>query len=933
MAVITIENFGGEMPSVSPRALPGGAAQENRNLYQLTNEFRPQKDDASVGAGAAGAKSLYRVSSSSPWVVKTGPMSYVKGQIDEDPTVRTYFTTDDGSAAPGVIDVSNAVRQLGVPAPTVAPSVSLNATDELRVDELPAASDAFVTLIASAIEAALAPSIDRCGLNLSAPTATSAGWRAHSSDETNNYLDIPYVNGALLQGFEPFAAKLFGGIVVTVGGVQYLRVDLNTGARIYTPSNSALTQSLAGMMDPALPTERLMDDASVAFIVGEVSSYYGYDDPAIAKLVSSARTAASVVNGMLSGLTSGLSWETFYASATYTSKVDALIGNGTTGVVGSVTRQIMDYLYILVGNTKWGDASNVNNNDNPAAWVTGYASQGTPDGWWEPDTPGSSWFTDDEGLGKIRTSILGFVKTGANGIKELDYGALRAKVLVNYNDLVNRRPTVDSKNYYAARVGKWVDDALAPLKSFFDPVNQKNLALNLTGGTDAAVSIGTAFNNFASALDALASEYVQRKGLTNTIARNAYDNASVSTKGRQQGQAVVALIDTRYYIYTYVTDWNEESAPSPVSERLEVDQNDTVTVGITAPPAERHIQKWRLYRSNSGSTSTAFQFVGEFDVSARTYEDAVKASDLLEPCPSVAWLEPPQKLRGLVGMPNGVMAGYFDNTVCFCEPYIPYAWPVEYQLTTEHPIVGLGVYGQTLFVGTTGRPYLISGADSASMSQIKTDSAQSCASARSIVSIAGGVVFASPDGLCLASNGGISLLTAQLFAREDWQKLDPTTMFASHHEDVYYLFYQGAGGGCLTLDFAAKKLGRIDAGSVTAVYSELLTDALYALDGTEIKHIHGGSEHRLGKWHSPKIVMPQQVSVSWLKVYGDQTVSDPATVEIYADGALRHTATAGSIEPQRLPSGRWLEYEIVVKSKARITRVVLAGSTQELQSV
>jgi hypothetical protein len=56
-------------------------------------------------------------------------------------------------------------------------------------------------------------------------------------------------------------------------------------------------------------------------------------------------------------------------------------------------------------------------------------------------------------------------------------------------------------------------------------------------------------------------------------------------------------------------------------------------------------------------------------------------------------------------------------------------------------------------------------------------------------------------------------------------------------------------------------------------------------------------------------------------------------VRWYGDGVLRHTATISSIDPVRLPAGRWLEHEIEIESASRVTKVLLASSTQELQGV
>lgn len=396
-------------------------------------------------------------------------------------------------------------------------------------------------------------------------------------------------------------------------------------------------------------------------------------------------------------------------------------------------------------------------------------------------------------------------------------------------------------------------------------------------------------------------------------------------------------IDTRFYVATLVSNWGEESAPSPVSDMLELDQNDTVSiarpaVGSGASYASRGITHWCLYRSNVGTESAAFQFVTKQPVATDIFTDTVADAELGEVIPTTTWAEPPAGLRGMVGMPNGIMAGFVGNTVSFCEPYIPYAWPVEYQVTTEYPIVGMGVFGQTLFVGTTGNPYFISGSDSASMSAVKMESNQACASARSIAPVQGGVLYASPDGLCVADPSGVKVVSHGLYTREDWQALTPSSMFAVEHEGVYYLFYNNGTKGCLAFDMAAKKLGRVEL-QADAAYSELVSDTLYVTNGAAILAAFSGSTRRAGKWKSAKLVLPAQVGFAWLKVYGEQASGTPVTVKWYADGVLRHTATVTSTEPQRLPVGRWLEHEIEIESSARVTRVVLAGNTQELQQV
>lgn len=428
------------------------------------------------------------------------------------------------------------------------------------------------------------------------------------------------------------------------------------------------------------------------------------------------------------------------------------------------------------------------------------------------------------------------------------------------------------------------------------------------------------------------------------------------------------VIDPRFYIVTYVNDWGEESAPSPPTALLNVDQYSSVTVGIAPFPAGRNLVGWRIYRSANASSDidpplavTDLDPVkvvlseGMFDyfrMAMPTYSDSKKGAELKEVCPTLTWLEPPYRmqsgsalqpipakgsdphLRGLVGMPNGVMAGFIDNFVAFCDPYHPYAWPVEYQIPLKYPIVGLGVFGQSLFVGTEANPSIISGSDSASMSEQVLDDAQACLSARSIVSMEGGVLYASPDGICFASGNGVQVITSGLFAREDWQALTPSSIMAAAHEGIYYFWfsgtYGGVTGGCLALDTVAKKLARVDI-SASAVFADSLTDAVFYVSGTQIKRAFS-TGRRIGKWKSGKVILPAQAPLAWLQVDGDQSPASPATVRWYGDDQLRYTATVTGIIPVRLPPGRWLEHEIEIESAARITRITLAGHTLELQA-
>lgn len=861
MAVLKIENFGGEMPSVSPRVLPADAAQTNRNLFLATREFRPLADDLVVASCPSGTKTLHRFARdaggnfnsdpNSGWIASTQERSYVKGQINDERTERTYLTFDDGSARPRVVDVTGEDRLLGVPKPA-ALSVSANITDELTPEEASnflygEAANAMLTALVNSIIAPLAgdPSsrYTSGGAILGGPYAKHGLMFVTDAGAPVQYTDRHWLLVAKITESRASALgldlNLFGA--VKIGADVF--VPLEALPFVYRINNTALTDALRSIVYPAGSGEktgtRLLTDAQIANFV---------------------ETAVHV-----------LSPSTFAKD-----KRDAL------------DAKVREFVRLLT-----------------QAQVTAAPTKPT-----EPTKP---------------------------TVPEWDYRY--------YGD-----------NADPIRHPQWVayDDAMKAYREQL-AAYEESVGKSSQSQTTVANSLKTLQSEIEALTKQIESATVQQyERITKDVtAVSAWIDGQGGT-GKIVGETVTRVLDTRFYIATFVTDWGEESAPCKPSDMVEIDQNDSVTITrpVTASGetyAARHITKWRLYRSNTGSETSTFQFVDEIPISTGSYTDTKKGQELGEVCPTLTWEEPPYRadqqfdgfpkpvvgsnpyLRGLVGMPNGIMAGFFDNTVAFCEPYAPYAWPVEYQITTEFPIVGLGVFGQTLFVGTTGNPYFISGADSASMSAQKLDAKQACASRRSIASVQGGVLYASPDGLCVADPSGVKVVSAAHFTREDWQKLDPSTMVAASHENLYYLFYSGAGGGCLVFDLAAGKLGRVDL-RASAVFTDTLTDTMYVADGTNIKAVFGGAGRRTATWKTPKITLPAHVGFAWLKVYGDQTEAAPVVVRWYADGALRYTTTLTDREPVRLPSGRYLEHEVELVSAARVTRVVMAGNTQELQS-
>lgn len=264
------------------------------------------------------------------------------------------------------------------------------------------------------------------------------------------------------------------------------------------------------------------------------------------------------------------------------------------------------------------------------------------------------------------------------------------------------------------------------------------------------------------------------------------DAPSVAVTGTGSGD-----VQSRTYVYTWVTEFGEESAPCPATDLTDWQPGQTVTLsGFEAIPAGRAITKQRIYRSQTGSSGTYFYFIAERSASTSDYVDTVPVDGFQEVLPSSDWTPPPDGLSGLIAMPNGIMAAFVGPDLYFCEPYRPHAWPEKYVLTIPHDIVGLAAVGQVLIVMTTGQPYIVQGSHPDSMADAKIEAPFACINSRSIVNLGFGVAYAANEGLVLIrGDGAVSLASEQLFSREQWKALSPADIVAGQFGGVYTLFY------------------------------------------------------------------------------------------------------------------------------------------------
>lgn len=290
------------------------------------------------------------------------------------------------------------------------------------------------------------------------------------------------------------------------------------------------------------------------------------------------------------------------------------------------------------------------------------------------------------------------------------------------------------------------------------------------------------------------------------------------------------------YVFTFVNDLGQESAPSLPSATIV--RPDGVSVTITTPVAipsgvgtSYGIATKRIYRAATGNTGTVYRFVAEIPLATADYVDVLTDAQLGEVLESDDWDLPPDDLRGILALPNGVMVGFSKNQLCLSAQNHPHAWPIIYRLTVDTNIVGLGNVDTTVVIGTESFVYVASGSDPAAYSMNKFEVPQAASSKNSFAYLAGiGVTFAGPDGLmAVAGVGQVRNLTDSVFTREQWQALNPPSMHAVSHNDIYWLFWEsGSNRGCYAIDMKQTGFGVVTmAFHACAAYVDPIEDKMY----------------------------------------------------------------------------------------------------------
>jgi len=431
------------------------------------------------------------------------------------------------------------------------------------------------------------------------------------------------------------------------------------------------------------------------------------------------------------------------------------------------------------------------------------------------------------------------------------------------------------------------------------------------------------------------------------------------------------------YVYTIVSNFGEEGPPSEASAAIQLVDNEDVTVTLNYTAGSSVFNGYNIstsggakvyiYRSNTGSKNTTFQFAGEVAFGTTTFTDYNTALTLAEVLPSTTWIHPPNDdtalyptgpLQQLTPLPNGMFAGFTGKRFCVSEPFLPHAWPIQYRITVDRTIVAIAATRNGIMALTDGKPAFVTGQNPSAMVSTSIDLAQACINKSSVVDMGDYVLYAGPDGLCRVENTQGQVLTEQQITPQQWNSstgiFRPSIIKAFRYENTYVAFWEDSGsygGWAYDPRRGVNTLSNLSVSAkVESGFFDERDNQLYLIVGDKIKKYRGSTANTTATYKSRKYVTPNPLSMSWVSVHAE---GYPVTVKVTADsteianysisfsaGVYTQTTTTPSNTPSaslrepimRLPAIVGQVWEVEVSSAFEVNDFCLSQSIEEIKT-
>jgi hypothetical protein len=378
MAVLRVDNVGGIYPAQQPRNLPAGAGQVASNLLAGVASFRPLAVDAVVAtAGSINPQTLYRLARTSAgafntdmtlgWITNPAVVNYVKSQIDDIATERTYYTYGDGSQPPRVTNAQGVDRPLGVVAPFGSPGAVLNAvtefTTEKRDSDIAASigkiiqtiqNNLIVTWIGTDPVLSSTPGYVNRQTAFATATTQDQQMRVYRTGSLNGANNGTIINTYCAYGPDSFAPWVWDGAVESlwflptngtlawfgyIGGSaqDHVAVPFYAYGRGYSMGPNMAT-ALAALILPGTSATPLLTTAQITGtggLIEYVTKWISQTEPTVVPKIQALTDKVARLKLLLDGGTIGGAMAertAFYAKAEVAAAVDAAITNAANAL-------------------------------------------------------------------------------------------------------------------------------------------------------------------------------------------------------------------------------------------------------------------------------------------------------------------------------------------------------------------------------------------------------------------------------------------------------------------------------------------------------------------------------------------------------------------------------------------------------------------------
>lgn len=441
--------------------------------------------------------------------------------------------------------------------------------------------------------------------------------------------------------------------------------------------------------------------------------------------------------------------------------------------------------------------------------------------------------------------------------------------------------------------------------------------------------------------------------------------------------------EPRSYVYTYVNEYGEESAPSPVSEVLDVDVDGKVTLGFNIPPmtdgycdpesiyiyrilpvqdklppaTPQEVTEIAIGSAMAGDDPTDFYGIVNSDAffvmeipyreGAFTVVDDPNVNQIGESLSTWESSLPRADLQNIQMLENGSLVASEGKNLWFSDPWRYNSWNCFMNL--EDCIINFKVVGAHIYVTTDGHPYLIE-------RDVNTQN-NDCAccrnvnrlvepmpnvSSRSLVKTNTGVMWASSSGLVRMSGNEMAVVTNDTLRYDDWQTYFPHRFHGEYYRGKYFGFNGDDGIIFDVVDGMYTSAYENDSGKLTTL--NINPDAVYKADDNKLYMSFDGD---IFEWDTASEFMPytwrtrlhteaglrnystmKVVFSRWLRTRRSPT---PVTVRLFAEGKLMFERQTFCSKPFRLPKGfDAINFQIEVTGTEQISEIHMATSVNEL---